>query len=161
MPTWKTAKPKDKELTNQQTERLLFGGLSVLFGDGGFASEEDERKAWFKHRDELMELNKAPRWPAGDSAWSKETFLIPWAFWQYEAKEPRRLLKGRVRAIPEDGQGEPIWFTPEGFKETPPRRYWDNWGIPRRGYDPDLELWESPPWESQADYLDRHSITCE
>jgi hypothetical protein len=59
----------------------------------------------------------------------------PWAWWRYEAREPRRRLGGKGVSLRDD---------------------WSYWGTPGSYvYEYDDDQWDPPVYETQAAYLER------
>jgi len=68
-------KRNDDALTDGQEQFLLFG--HAFFDDEPFASEEECRQAWFKHREQFI---------------ASARFERCWAWWRYEAPAPRKFI---------------------------------------------------------------------
>jgi hypothetical protein len=98
----RTAKARVGEISLMERWDLQLGP------SGEFASEEERREAWLRHRDSLMVMNAGHR---------------PWAWWEYESAEPRNpsveesLQLYRMGALREDELAELTAF----WKETDQR----------------------------------------
>ena len=85
------------ELSDDQKDNLLSG---FSLGPEPFSSEEERRKAWTAHRDELMQYIGHTSGPGFYSQNGLRLGTRPAAWWQYDAKEPRRRLHGDISIKP-------------------------------------------------------------
>jgi hypothetical protein len=97
--------------------------------------EEQKRQLYEEHRDELL-----AEWGAAHPA------TRPWAWWRYEALEPRQCVSGAELLLPKLKPSDWEWhwredFGVPGFRQSRPK-----------GFDGYPEL------ESEAAYLDRHQL---
>jgi len=95
---------KPEELNGRQRYRLLTGTDWSFPRVPGFEHDVEERASWERHRDELMEF-----WLQDPEEWEKANpdrdqwvepvpggpGTRPWAWWEYDAPEPRRVYPGR------------------------------------------------------------------
>lgn len=154
-------KAREDRLTADQWDELCTGE-SGFTEASAFESEAERRGRWQRHREDLL------RWwtrgpdapdPPADRFWARtpgEPGTRPWAWWEYDAPERRRLtdpdrLREHVAArrnTPED--------TPDRAVET--ARNWtgeSRFGIPRRDEDGNVYRWGYVGFESEREYLER------
>jgi hypothetical protein len=118
-------------LTGNYPERSQF----ELWVEVWLLNDEQKRQRWEEHRDELL-----AEWGAAHPA------TRPWAWWRYEALEPRQCVSGAELLLPTLAPGDWQWCWKEDF------------GIPGfvqcrpDGFD------GLPEVESEAAYLDRHRL---
>lgn len=130
-------KPADLDLA--QIEHLINGYCLISEEGYPFESEQDRKQCWLKHRDRVMGLiGKAiedVEWPTLRFPWGAR----PHAWWDYEAPEPRRIIKPGAEGIE---AGDELSF-----------------GVPK-GYDIDdpEDVKELPIYESQSAYLKRLNL---
>ena len=108
-------------------ERRLLTGHWFPMGSEGFPepSESELEALWETHRDTLMR-----KWFAGYEG-EGGAFTRPWAWWAFDAPEPRRLLSGTCE--PAD---KSLWFgVPAAWGKT-----------------------VKPVWESERGYLRRKNL---
>ena len=86
------------DLTEAREEWLVTGDniLDDFKFEDLFENEEHCRQLWEIHRDRLMRGEYLHEWFATPKRGEKR---LPWGFWQFEAKEPRKLLMGKVKQI--------------------------------------------------------------
>ena len=115
--------PAPEPLTLEQRERLLTGFQLSL--PEPFEDEDDARRVWALHREELL------------ADWtSNRPGTRPWAWWAFEATEPRKIL-----AIKRQPSGDSRYQPPLRARKL-------SFGVPWPWYD-----WLQV--ESQAEYLRR------
>jgi hypothetical protein len=118
-------------LTGNYPERSQF----ELWVEVWLLNDEQKRQRWEEHRDELL-----AEWGAAHPA------TRPWAWWRYEALEPRQCVSGAELLLPKRAPTDWDWCWKEDF------------GIPGfvqcrpDGFD------GLPEVESEAAYLDRHRL---
>ena len=133
------------DLSAIQREELLTGlDFSVLahphHGNGFDDDDEARRRAWFAHREELLQAWTADP-PDQDHRGDLGQPLLggagsrPWAWWRYEAPESRRQV---------GGEGTPLDDTLFDF------------GIPRQWQALDGD--DPPRFEDEAAYLERNGL---
>ncbi|MDA2937029.1 hypothetical protein MYX75_02040 [Acidobacteria bacterium AH-259-A15] len=156
-------------LNRERIEHLIKG--SVHAGNQfPFDDEEHRHQLWEENREYLMSLRGDP-----DSIdyWGETTLYLPATrpagWWDYEAPEPRRLLRGSVLVI--CGDGDRFLFVPGNHSEVD-RKFWHWHGRPDRfwpSHEPPRVLKVTDPqpvtevvheneilmWESQICYLER------
>ena len=116
-------------LTEDQTMDLL-EGWSLSSKQGSFKSEEHRRELWEQNRENLLN-KKAVGF--GESVIEREPFTRPAAWWDYEAPEPRRVIKnseywrhiegyhfGKMRLIELEKPFEQMYFS---YSEAPELEY--------------------------------------
>lgn len=94
---------RDEPITKSQAEYLLRGWW---LDPEPFDSEDQTRDCWLQHRDEIIALAKSDK-----EAGRFRSHTAPWAWWAFEAPEPRRQIAG-----PEPFSPMPLWFgRPRGW----------------------------------------------
>ena len=99
-----------------------------------FTDDSHRHEVWERYKDQILADYRAG--------------MRPRAWWDYEAKEPRRLLPGKSVSIDRES-GESYTFTPF-VQEAPERRFWTYRGCPGL-----LGQQINPVWETQLEYLER------